>query len=171
MIALGKPFHHSLKDLTVSAGSIYLILEKVEKPGNLGAILRTADAGGVDGIIVCDSQTDIFNPNVIRSSLGCVFTQKVVSSDSASIHQWVKSNHIKTYATYLGTNELYHEQDYGGRIAIIMGSEDEGLSQFWVENADVKIKIPMLGIADSMNVSVSAAVVLFEALRQRNFNL
>jgi len=169
VVALGTPVYSQLIDLDITPNSIFIILEKVEKPGNLGAILRTADAAGVDGILLCDNQTDIFNPNVIRSSLGCVFTKKIAVAESNDVYEWTKKHHIKTYATYLETDQFYHKQNYKTPLALIMGAEDEGLDEFWVQHADLKIKIPMSGMVDSMNVSVSAAIVLFEILRQRDF--
>jgi TrmH family RNA methyltransferase len=144
-------------------------LESVEKPGNLGAILRTADAANLDAVIICDPQTDIYNPNAIRSSLGTIFTMPVVTSTSEQTIAWLRLNKIKMFATALSATQVYHEMQFRVPAAIIMGSEATGLSKRWLDEADCLIHIPMLGKIDSMNVSASAAIVIFEALRQRNF--
>ena len=146
-----------------------LVLESVEKPGNLGAILRTADAANLDAVIICDPQTDIYNPNAIRSSIGCIFTMPVVTSTTEQTIRWLRSNSVMIFATALTAAHYYHETDFRKPSAIIMGSEASGLSDQWLDEADHLIKIPMNGKIDSMNVSASAAVVVFEALRQRGF--
>ncbi len=157
-----------LEDLHPSKDSLFLVLETVEKPGNLGAVVRTADAAGITAVIICDPQTDIYNPNVIRSSLGCLFSTEVIVSDSESAIAFLKSRGVKIFAAALQDSVNYTTGNYCGPTAFIMGSEADGLSAIWRENADRIIKIPMAGIADSLNVSVSAAVLVFEALRQRN---
>ena len=169
IIAIGIPDYPPLAILNPAKNSIYIILEAVEKPGNLGAILRTADAAGVSGLIVCDPKTDIYNPNVIRSSLGCIFSVKTVIASPRETLSWLHKNEVISFATHLAAEESYFEQDFSGSIAFVMGTESEGLTDFWKTGADKLIKIPMLGQADSMNVSVTTAIVLFEALRQRNF--
>jgi TrmH family RNA methyltransferase len=143
------------------------VLETVEKPGNLGAILRTADAAKVDAVIICDNQTDIYNPNIIRSSLGSIFTNQVVCCRNDEAFEFLKNNNIRSYATSLKAGKLYYDCDYNKASALLMGSEAKGLSPFWHEKADELIKIPMDGKVDSLNVSVSTAVVVFEAFRQR----
>lgn len=169
IIALAKHKKHSLQDLVLSDNPLVLVLEGVEKPGNLGAILRTADAAGIDAVVICDPQTDFYNPNVIRSSVGTVFTIPVASATSAETMQWLKEHGIKIFCTYLEASSPYHHVDFKGPSAIIMGTESTGLSAYWITNSDENIIIPMQGKIDSMNVSTAAAVVVFEAKRQRGF--
>lgn len=169
IIALAEQKNHSLKDIQLSNNPLVLILESVEKPGNLGAILRTADAAKVDAVIICDPQTDFYNPNVIRSSVGCIFTTQVASANSQDTIEWLKTAHIQILATYLKASKPYYEVDFNPPSAIIMGTESIGLSDEWVKNSDLNIIIPMQGKIDSMNVSTAAAVIVFEAIRQRRF--
>lgn len=156
-----------LKDLELKSNALILITVGLEKPGNLGAILRTADAAGVDLVVVCDAQTDIFNPNCIRSSLGAVFSLKVVSTDSSSCIKWLKENSIKTFITHLEASENYLKMDYTNSTAIVMGSEAYGVNDEWSNSGFQNIIIPQFGKVDSMNVSNSAAIVIYEAIRQR----
>lgn len=158
----------SLDDLHLKEFPLILVLESVEKPGNLGAALRTADAAGLDAVIICDPRTDIYNPNVVRSSLGCLFSQRVVVCESAEAIKFLKKCRIKIFAAALQDSTVYHQEDFTGGTAFVMGSEADGLSEIWRKESDRIIKIPMAGIADSLNVSVSAAVLIFEAVRQRN---
>jgi len=169
IIALARPKTHSLQDLKLKPNPLLLILEAVEKPGNLGAILRTADAAGVDAVIVCDPQTDIYNPNVVRSSIGCLFSVPLAVCNSDEAIAWLKSKNIAIYCTYLKAAVSYTEVDFTKPSAIVMGTESEGITDKWVAAADRNIIIPMQGSADSMNVSTATAVVVFEACRQRNF--
>jgi RNA methyltransferase, TrmH family len=169
IIAVATPVRRSFNDLHLSANPLILVLETVEKPGNLGALLRTADAGNLDAVVICEPQTDIYNPNAIRSSVGCIFTMPVVTSTTEETITWLKSKNIKSFATALTATHLYHETDFRQPSAIIMGSEANGLSRQWLDGADDQVKIPMRGKIDSMNVSASAAIVIFEALRQRGF--
>jgi len=169
VIALASPKRTTFGDLKLGSSPLLLVLESVEKPGNLGAILRTADAAKLDAVIICDPQTDIYNPNVIRSSIGCIFTVPVVTSSTTETISWLQSMKIKMFGTALTAQAFYHETDFQGPSAIIMGSEAYGLSEEWLDGADCLIKIPMNGEIDSMIVSTSAAVVVFEALRQRKF--
>jgi TrmH family RNA methyltransferase len=171
VVAVAEMKAHRLEDIQLSKNPLVLILESVEKPGNLGAILRTSDAAGVDAVISCDPQTDFYNPNVVRSSLGCVFTKQIASATSEETIQWLKQNNIASYCTYLKASKPYNEVDYKGPSAIVMGTEATGLSEVWVKNAAANIIIPMQGKIDSMNVSTAAAVVVFEAMRQRGFKL
>jgi RNA methyltransferase, TrmH family len=170
MVAVAEMRVHTLDQLALSKNPLVLILEGVEKPGNLGAILRTADAANVDAVIICDPQTDFYNPNVIRSSLGCVFTKQVASATSEETIAWLKKNNIDIYCTYLKASQTYHTINYTKPSAIVLGTEASGLTDIWVKNASANIIIPMLGKIDSMNVSTAAAVVVFEAKRQRGFN-
>ena len=169
MIAVAEQKTHRLEDIKLSKNPLVLILESVEKPGNLGAILRTADAAGVDAVIICDPQTDFYNPNVIRSSVGCVFTKQIASATSDQTIAWLKKENINIFCTYLKASKRYHEIDFTHPTAIVMGTEATGLSDVWVRNSTTNIIIPMSGKIDSMNVSTCAAVVIFEAKRQRGF--
>jgi TrmH family RNA methyltransferase len=169
ILAVAEQKLHRLDDILLKKNPLLLILEAVEKPGNLGAILRTADAAGVDAVIICDPQTDFYNPNVIRSSVGCVFTKQIASATSEETITWLKRNNIKIYCTYLKASRPYHQAYYTVPSAIVLGTEATGLSDIWVKNSDANIIIPMQGKIDSMNVSNAAAVVVFEALRQRSF--
>lgn len=169
MIAVAEMRLHALDQIQLSKNPLILILEGVEKPGNLGAILRTADAVNADAVIICDTQTDFYNPNVIRSSLGCVFTKQVAAATSEETIAWLKKNNINIYCTYLQASQAYHTVDFQSASAIVMGTEATGLTDVWVKQASANIIIPMLGKIDSMNVSTAAAVVVFEARRQRGF--
>lgn len=169
LLALANEPQLSLSSLELGPNPLILVLESVEKPGNLGAIMRTADAAGVDAVLVCDPATDLFNPNTIRSSVGCIFTVPVRASTSHEALEWLKKHHISTAATTLEASTNYLDVDYTHPTAIVMGTEAEGLSGFWTENAQQRIRIDMNGVADSLNVSVTAAIVTFEALRQRRF--
>jgi len=164
-VAAMKP--HTLDQLKPGPCPLLLVLESVEKPGNLGAILRTADAAGVDAVIVCDPQTDLYNPNAIRSGIGCLFTVPVAVATSAETIRWLKDRGIRIWATHLQGSVPYDTIDYLQPSAIVMGTEATGLSDQWVKAADSCIIIPMRGQIDSMNVSTAAAVVVFEAMRQR----
>ncbi|HEY4784592.1 MAG TPA: RNA methyltransferase [Bacteroidales bacterium] len=169
LIALVTPKYMKPDELELSANPLILVLESVEKPGNLGAILRTADAAAIDAVMVCDPQTDIFNPNVVRSSLGCIFSKQVVTCTSNEAIQFLRKKGIKTYAAALSATSFYHETDFSGPTAIVMGTEADGLTESWLNGADYQIKIPMAGKVDSLNVSTSAAVLVFEVKRQRGF--
>ena len=169
IIAVSKPKRLSFDEIHLSANPFVIVLESVEKPGNLGAILRTADAARVDAVIVCDPKTDIYNPNTIRSSIGCVFTQQIVACTSEEALQWLKQAGVCIFAAELTASEWYHKADFTQPTAIVMGTEADGLTDFWLRNADCRIKIPMRGYIDSLNVSVSTAVITFEAMRQREF--
>ncbi|MDO5665069.1 MAG: RNA methyltransferase [Bacteroidia bacterium] len=168
IVTLAKPKQHTLSDLKLSRNPFIIILESVEKPGNLGAILRTADAAAVDAVIVCDPQTDLYNPNVVRSSVGGIFTVQTAICTSEDAIAWLKANKIASYAAELQAAEFYQNIDFTQPSAIVMGTEAEGLTDFWLKNATKRIKIPMQGKIDSLNVSVSTAVLTFEAMRQRD---
>ncbi len=163
-----KTKKRDLDDLQLSQQPLLLVLESIEKPGNLGALLRTADAAGVDAVIVCDQQTDIYNPNVIRSSIGCVFTVPLVLSDTSTTINWMKVNGIKIFCAALTASKLHYQVDYTVPSAIVMGTEATGLTNEWLSQSDQNVIIPMHGTVDSMNVSTSAAVIIFEAIRQRS---
>lgn len=158
----------NLESLRLKENPLVVVLESVEKPGNLGAVLRSADASGVDAVIVCDPLTDMYNPNLIRSSIGAIFTVPVAAATSEETIKWLKSKNIKIYTAQLQDSEWYYDTDMKGGTAIVMGTEATGLTGAWRKAADAHIKIPMLGRLDSLNVSVSAAILMFEAVRQRN---
>jgi TrmH family RNA methyltransferase len=147
--------------------SLVIAAESVEKPGNLGAILRTADAAQVDAVLLCDPRVDPWNPNVVRSSRGAVFNVPIVEADNASALEWLKSKKLRILAATPSAELSYTDVDLREPIAIAIGTEDEGLTDFWLSNADVKVKIPMMGKVNSLNVSVSAALIVYEAVRQR----
>ena len=158
----------ALEDLRLPENPLIAVLESVEKPGNLGAVLRSADAAGADALLVCDPLTDIYNPNVIRASIGAVFTVPTVACTSAEAIKWLKSNGIQILTAQLQDSSLYYDCDMSRGTALVMGTESTGLSDAWRLAADAHIRIPMLGRLDSLNVSVSASILLFEAVRQRN---
>jgi RNA methyltransferase, TrmH family len=171
-IAIAEFSELTLDDLKLSNNPLLVILDSVEKPGNLGAVMRTADAASVDGVIICDPLTDIFNPNIIRSSIGCIFSVPVVTASATQVQKWLIQHKIEAYAAALYDNAVsYHVLKYSGPTAFVMGTESTGLSESWLEFCNSKIIIPMKGVADSLNVSVSTAILVFEALRQRNFGL
>jgi len=167
ILALFRPKPHCLNDLNLPENPFIIVLEAVEKPGNLGAIFRTADAANIDAVIVCDPLTDVYNPNVIRSSVGCVFTVPLSISTQTAVFSFLKEKRIQIFAAELQAEQCYLDADFTQACALIMGTENEGLTDFWIKHADERIKIPMHGKSDSLNVSVSAAVITFEAMRQR----
>ncbi|MCF6308645.1 MAG: RNA methyltransferase [Flavobacteriaceae bacterium] len=149
---------------------LILVAEAPEKPGNIGAILRTADAANVDAVIIANPKTDMFNPNIIRSSVGCVFTNTIATGTTSEIIIYLKENNIDIYSAILQESVPYHTCDFKENTAIIVGTESTGLSQEWREESKANIHIPMQGEIDSMNVSVAAGILIFEAKRQRDFN-
>lgn len=169
VIALAIQKHHTLSAIRLTDNPLLLVLESVEKPGNLGAILRTADAAGIDAVIICDPLVDFYNSNVIRSSVGCVFSNQLASASTEETIEWLIQNDILIYCTYLKASKPYHEVDYTKPCALIMGTESSGLSERWTNHSSQNIIIPMRGKIDSLNVSTAAAIVVFEASRQRGF--
>lgn len=169
-LAVAEFWTRKLENVKLSDKPLIIILETVEKPGNLGAILRTADAAGVDAVIVNDLKTDIYNPNVIRASQGAVFTAPIVLSSVDETAAFCKNNKIKIFAAAPAAKKQYIKMNYSRGCAIVIGAEDKGLSEKWLKSADENIKIKMSGKIDSLNVSVSAAIILFEILRQRAVN-
>ena len=169
VVVLAKPKSHTLNDLKLSENPFLIVLESVEKPGNLGAILRTADAAAVDAVIVCDPQTDLYNPNVVRSGVGGIFTVQTAVCTSLEAVEWLAEKKITSFAAELQAAEFYQNVDFTQPSAIVMGTEADGLTDFWLKNAKKRIKIPMRGKIDSLNVSVSTAILAFEAMRQRGF--
>ena len=159
--------HLRLENLKLKEHPLIVVLESVEKPGNLGAVLRSADAAGADAVIVCDALTDLYNPNLIRASIGALFTVPTVAVSSEECIRFLKSKGIRILTAQLQDSSLYYDTDMRCATAIVMGTEATGLTNQWREAADAHIRIPMLGRLDSLNVSVSAAILLFEAVRQR----
>lgn len=154
--------------LTLSETPLVIVAEAVEKPGNLGAILRTADAAGVDAVLVCDPRVDVWNPNVIRASRGAVFAVPVIEVESPKALAWLRSRKMRVVAASPAGNEAYTSIKMNLPLAIAVGTEDEGLSEFWMNAADARVQIPMSGRVNSLNVSIAAALMVYEAKRQRN---
>ena len=157
-----------LEDLELPENPLVVVLEAVEKPGNLGAVLRSADAARADAVIVCDPLSDLWNPNLIRASLGGIFTVPTVAASSEETIAWLKAHGIRILTAQLQDSSWYYDMDMTVGTALVMGTESTGLTDLWRRAADAHIRIPMLGRLDSLNVSVSAAILLFEAVRQRN---
>lgn len=157
----------SLDDLRLSGTPLLIVAESVEKPGNLGAILRTADAAGVDALLLCDPRADLWNPNVVRASRGALFSVPAVEVDNNSALDWLKAGGIKILAATPAANVAYTSLDLAEPTAIAVGTEDAGLTDFWLNHADEKVSIPLLGRVNSLNVSIATAVLIYEAVRQR----
>jgi TrmH family RNA methyltransferase len=180
LLAVAPQWRRTLADLKKGSGPesctavqdsgpdpFLLIVESIEKPGNLGTILRSADAAGCDGVIVCDPVTDLFNPNVVRASTGVLFSVPCVVAAGTEVLAWLRANGIRTVATTPSASTIHSDADLRGPLAVVMGSEQYGLSEFWLKNADLAVRIPMAGQADSLNVAMATIVTLFEAVRQR----
>lgn len=167
LMALSPLVERKLEELELPANPLLLIAEDLEKPGNLGTILRTADATGVDAVIACNHKTDLSNPNVIRSSIGTLFFLPVAEASTEETLTWLKKKGIQSIAAVPDSEREYTDPDLCKGTAIIVGAEDEGLSETWKDRADIQVSIPMLGRNDSLNVSTAAAVMLYEAVRQR----
>lgn len=169
-LAIAEPRYLNLEESKLSKNPLIIVLESLEKPGNLGAILRTAYAAKVDLIIINDLKTDIYNPNVIRASEGFLFNNQIVVASREETSVFLKKKKIKTFATSLKAKKVYTGSNFKNSVALIIGTESSGLSTDWLSLADEQIKIPMQAGIDSLNVSVSTAIILFEAWRQRDFN-
>lgn len=167
VLAVGPLVGKTLAGLKLSDNPLVLVAEGLEKPGNLGALLRTADGAGADAVIVCDSATDLNNPNVIRASIGTLFYLPVAEATSQETMVFLKAKRIKILSAVPDAKTVYTDIDLTEPVAIVVGAEDTGLSEQWKNAADLNVKIPMLGKNDSLNVSVSAAILLYEAVRQR----
>ncbi|MFA6787961.1 MAG: RNA methyltransferase [Bacteroidales bacterium] len=167
ILAVCEPIQLSLDEIQTGLNPLIIVLESVEKPGNMGAILRTADAVSADAVIVCEPGTDLYNPNTIRASLGCIFSVPFTSCSSEEALRWLRSKQCRIYATTPESSTDYLDMDFTGPTALVMGSEATGLTDFWIKNADKHIRIEMEGIADSLNVSVATAVIAFESKRQK----
>ena len=170
VIAIAKTKSHDLNNIKFkSQHPLILVAEAPEKPGNIGAILRTADAANVDAVIIANPKTDLYNPNIIRSSVGCIFTNQIAMGSTSDIISFLKEKDIAIYCAALQASEVYTTQDFTKATAIVMGTEATGLSAEWLQLSTQNIIIPMQGEIDSMNVSVAAGILIFEAKRQRNF--
>lgn len=168
VLAIGKAKAQLLSDLKFKRENpLILIAEAPEKPGNIGALLRTADAADLDAVIIANPKTDMFNPNSIRSSVGCLFTNQLAVGSTVEIIEFLKEKNIAVFCASLSASTPYTTIDFRSPSAIVVGTEAEGLSQLWLDNSTANIVIPMQGVIDSMNVSVSAAILIFEAIRQR----
>jgi TrmH family RNA methyltransferase len=168
LVAVARTPHASLENLTPTGSGPVIVLESVEKPGNVGAVLRTADAAGAAAVVVADGGTDLFNPNAIRASLGAIFSVPLCAAGSRDTLNWLHENRLPIFAARVGDNVCYATVQLGGRCAIVLGSEAHGLSEVWRGQGITNISLPMLGAIDSLNVSTAAAVLLYEAWRQRD---
>ena len=170
VLAVAKSKQHQIDSLVFNKENpLILVAEAPEKPGNIGAILRTADAANADAVIIANPKTDLYNPNIIRSSVGCVFTNQIAMGSTSEIISFLKAENTNIYCAALQASVDYHTQDFTKPTALIVGTEATGLSDEWLENSTQNIIIPMQGEIDSMNVSVAAGILIFEAKRQRNF--
>ena len=169
ILAVAKAKSMQLSDLKLSENPLILIAESPEKPGNIGALLRTADAANLDAVIIANPKSDLYNPNVVRSSVGCLFTNQIATGTTTEIIAFLKERKINFYCATLQNSTSYHTQDYTSPTALVVGTEATGLTQEWRDATTQNIIIPMQGEIDSMNVSVAAAILIFEAKRQRGF--
>ncbi|MDH3247466.1 MAG: RNA methyltransferase [Acidimicrobiia bacterium] len=168
LLAVARQFATSIEALQPGADPLLFVVEAIEKPGNLGTMLRTADAAGCDAVIVCDPTTDPFNPNVVRASTGMLFVVPLAVASTDETIEWLHRHRIATFATTPATETLHTDADLTGAVAIVVGTEQYGLSDTWLERADHRIRIPMAGAADSLNAAMAAGITLFEAVRQRH---
>ncbi len=171
IVAMAKAKQHDIANLKLANNNpLILVAEAPEKPGNIGALLRTADAANLDAVFIANPKTDLYNPNIIRSSVGCVFSRTIIMADTAEILSFLKKEKISIYCAALSASKDYTNVSFKEASAIVVGTESTGLSDEWLSNSDQNIIIPMEGAIDSMNVSVSAAILIFEAKRQRKSN-
>jgi TrmH family RNA methyltransferase len=169
ILAVAKTKSLELSDLKLPENPLILVMEAIEKPGNIGAVLRTCDAANVDAVIIASPKTDLYNPNIVRSSVGCLFTNQIATGTPEEVIDFLIKNNINFYSATLQNSTAYHTQNYTKPTALAVGTEATGLTQLWREKATQNIIIPMQGEIDSMNVSVAAAILIFEAKRQRGF--
>jgi len=167
LLAVGPCPHRTLAEIPLDRTPLILITQSIEKPGNLGTMLRSADAAGASGVIVCDRKTDVYNPNVVRASIGTLFSLPVAEADTPAVLEWLAAHQIQAVSTSPHARPEYTEVDFTRPTAIVVGTEQYGLSSEWVSEQGVTVRIPMLGQADSLNVSAAATILLFEAVRQR----
>ena len=166
LVAIAVQMQRQLRDLVTKKDPFLVIAEAIEKPGNLGTILRSADAAGVDGVIVCDRCTDIYNPNVVRASVGTLFTIPVVEATSVETLRWLQERKIKVIAATPSAEKEFTNTDLTGGVAIAVGTEQIGLSEAWMKSADIQVRIAMNGVADSLNVATATTLILYEVVRQ-----
>lgn len=169
ILAVAKIKSLQLSELKLPENPLIIVMEAIEKPGNIGAVLRTCDAAKVDAVIIANPKTDLFNPNIVRSSVGCLFTNQIATGTTEEVIDFLIQNNISFYSATLQNSTAYHTQNYTKPTALVVGTEATGLSQLWRDKATQNIIIPMQGEIDSMNVSVAAAILIFEAKRQRGF--
>ncbi|MCG2611013.1 RNA methyltransferase [Flavobacterium sp. SM15] len=169
ILAVAKTKSLDLSDLQLSENPLILVAEATEKPGNIGAILRTADAANLDAVIIANPKSDLYNPNVVRSSVGCLFTRQIATGSTEEVIAFLKEKNISIYCATLQDSTYYHTQNYTTPSALVVGTEATGLTEAWRNASTKNIIIPMQGEIDSMNVSVAAAILIFEAKRQRGF--
>ncbi len=169
LIAIAEMRHKGLDEIPAKRDGLYLVAETIEKPGNLGSILRSADAVGATAVIVCNRQTDVFNPNVIRASTGAIFSMPLAECSSEEALEWLRNLGIKTLAATPHTHLYHTDVDMKQGVAIVVGAEQYGLSDYWMNSADLQVLIPMLGKMDSLNVATAATILLYEAARQRDW--
>lgn len=169
VLAVAKTKSLQLADLKLPDNPLVVVLESLEKPGNIGAILRTCDAAKVDAVLIANPKTDLYNPNLVRSSVGCLFTNQIAVGENQEIIDFLTAKNIAIYSATLQNSNVYYKENYTQGTAIVVGTEATGLTEIWRKNAKQNIVIPMLGAIDSMNVSVSAAILIYEAKRQRGF--
>jgi len=169
ILAVAKSKSLKLSDLKLSDNPLIMVVESLEKPGNIGAVLRTADAANLDAVLIANPKSDLYNPNIVRSSVGCLFTNQIATGTSEEIIAFLKERNINFYSATLQNSTSYHTQDFTTPTALVVGTEATGLTQQWRDAATQNIIIPMQGEIDSMNVSVAAAILIFEAKRQRGF--
>ena len=167
LLAVAQQFATSLARLPWPAAGLVLVVEAIEKPGNLGSMLRTADAAGVGAVVVADPGTDPFNPNVVRASLGSLFTVPLAVGTATDVMAWLSEQRVETIVTSPSARMHHWEVSYRGQVAVVIGSEQYGLSEAWLDGRYKAVRIPMVGTADSLNASTAAGIVLFEAVRQR----
>ena len=171
LVAIGAQMKLGLSHLTEKLKGkkhpLLVVAEAIEKPGNLGTILRSADAAGADGVIVCDRCTDIYNPNVVRASVGTLFTLPIIEAEGAETLLWLKERGVRIVAATPSATEEFTKTDLQGAVAIAVGTEQLGLSKQWMEAAEIRVRIPMHGIADSLNVATATTLLLYEVVRQR----
>lgn len=167
LLAIAPQLKHQLSDLTISENAFFLIAESIEKPGNLGTILRSSDAVGLDAVIVCDRCTDIHNPNVVRASVGTLFTRPVIEAKGDDVLAFLKDNGVQIVSATPDTALEYTQADFKGPVAIVVGTEQYGLTEKWLDESFTRVRIPMNGHADSLNVATATSILLYEVLRQR----
>ncbi|MEI7508174.1 MAG: RNA methyltransferase [Flavobacterium sp.] len=169
ILAVARTKSLTLTDLILPKNPLILVMESIEKPGNIGAMLRTCDAANIDAVIIANPKTDLYNPNIVRSSVGCLFTNQIATGSTEEVIQYLKNKSIAIFSATLQNSHAYYQENYTNPTALVVGTEATGLTQAWRDHSKQNILIPMQGEIDSMNVSVASAILLFEAKRQRGF--